>query len=130
MIKTRPSFLKVYSGHQKGKDNWEGLEQPGGRQRKKNSRPYTWPGVKPGRRHKIVLAGERDWRPYASDGAMRTDDGFSTKKISVNDAIWYLESFSLLRKRDEMITPFPTAVQGKEDGSLFENVSCLPGCSF
>jgi len=54
---------------------------------------------------------------------MRTDDGFSTKKISVNDAIWYLESFSLLRKRDEMITPFPTAVQGKEDGSLFENVS-------
>ena len=28
-----------------GKDNGDGLEQRGGGQRKKNSRPYTWPGA-------------------------------------------------------------------------------------
>ena len=37
-------------------------------------REKTWPGAKSGRRHKIVYAGERLWRPYASHGAMRADD--------------------------------------------------------
>lgn len=65
---------KVYSGHQKGKDNGEGLQQPERGQRKKNSRPYSWPGVKSGGGLKIVRAGKGLSRSYASDGAMRTDD--------------------------------------------------------
>ena len=52
----RPSTLvkKVYFGHQilKGKDNGEGLQQPGGGQQKKNPRPYTRPGMKFGRRQR------------------------------------------------------------------------------
>lgn len=47
----------VYFGRQKGKDNGDSLEQPGGDKLKKNSRPR--PGVKSGMRHKIVPAGER-----------------------------------------------------------------------
>jgi len=44
----------------------------------------------------------------------------NNKKLWVNHADWYIESCSLLRKRDE--SPLQTAGQGKEDGSLFEKV--------
>jgi len=42
-VRKDPSDIpkKVYFGHQKGKDNGEDLEQPGGDQPKKSSKPYT-----------------------------------------------------------------------------------------